>query len=89
MIASSSFQTSNRSKRRNKWRYVYVECHARRDEKRSIVIADLKGKLRVERKKSRVLQMRLLQKHRWRDGGDGEGHFVIATNISVVNCAFQ
>jgi hypothetical protein len=69
------------------WRYV--ECHARRDEKRSIVIADLKGKLRVERKKSRVLQMRLLQKQRWRDGGDGEGHFVIATNISVVNCALQ
>ena len=33
--------------------------------------------------------MRLLQKQRWRDGGDGEGHFVIATNISVVNCALQ
>ena len=33
--------------------------------------------------------MRLLQKQRWRDGGDGEGHFFIATNISVVNCALQ
>ena len=56
---------------------------------KNIVIADLKGKLRVERKKSRVLQMRLLQKQRWRDGGDGEGHFVVATNTSVVNCALQ
>ena len=33
--------------------------------------------------------MRLLQKQRWRDGGDGEGHFVIATSISAVNCALQ
>ena len=25
----------------------------------------------------------------WRDGGDGEGYFVIATNVSAVHCALQ
>ena len=29
------------------------------------------------------------RKKLWRDGGDGEGYFVIATNVSAVHCVLQ
>ena len=66
-----------------------MPCKERREKEYSDRRLEGKAKGGEKKKYSRVLQMRLLQKQRWRDGGDGEGHFVIATNISAVNCALQ
>ena len=46
-------------------------------------------KIREDRLLRKVMLERDWRKKWWRDGGDGEGYFVIATNVSAVHCALQ